>query len=207
VTTWSDRFFGGADPFGLGDLKDRSWFRPLCGWLIAAEAIGLVIASSYVLHAWDSGASWPGEPLLIVPAGLLLFSGQITAIVALFGERREGSSTRRKISWDFVTHGDVRVYALQVVMLAIFYLSIFQAQSVTSSPNWNEGDPAPPTSGCPWPLDSHGSITCVSHPVYVAAGTGLQRFAAGVILGFFAFQLAVLIGFISKRPTPVASST
>jgi hypothetical protein len=145
--------------------------------------------------------------LLIVPAGLLLFSGQIAAIVALFGEPREGSSTRRKISWDFVTHGDVRVYALQVVMLAAFYLAIFQAQSVTSSPFWNEGNPAPPTSGCPWPLDSHGTITCVSHSVYVAAGTGLQRFAGGIILGFFAFQLAVLIGFISKRPASAAAAS
>jgi hypothetical protein len=175
-------------------------------WLIVAEAIGLVIAGSYVLHARDSGTSWPAGPLLIVPASLLLFAGQITAIVALFGERTEGSSTRRKVSWDFVTHGDVRVYALQVVMLAIFYLAILQAQSVTSSPFWNQGNPAPPTSGCPWPLDNHGSITCVSHSVYVAAGTGLQRFAAGIILGFFAFQFAVLIGFIFKRPVPAAAS-
>ena len=204
---WSDRIFGATDPFGWGDLKDRSWFRPLCRWLIVAEVLGLVIAGSYVLHARDSGTSWPAGPLLIVPAGLLLFCGQITAIVAPFGERREGSSTRRKISWDFVTHGNVRVYALQVVMLAIFYLAIFQAQSVSSSPFWNEGNPAPPTSVCPWPLDNHGSISCVSHSVYVAAGTGLQRFAAGIILGFFAFQLAVLIGFISKPSVPVAAST
>jgi hypothetical protein len=200
VSKWTDRLFGGVDPFGFGDLKDRTWFRPLCRWLIVLESIGLLIAGAYVLHAIQGGTSWPAGPLVIVPAAPLLLVGQVTVIVTLLGEPKPGSMTRRRISWDFVTHRDVRIYASQVALVILFYLAVFQGQRAFSSASSNEGNPVGPTSTCRWPLENHGSITCVSHAAYVAAGTSLQRGAAGVILGFFAFQLAILIGFIANRP-------
>jgi hypothetical protein len=44
------------------------------------------------------------------------------------------------------------------------------------------------TAGCPYSLESHGVITCVTRQTYDQAGADLQRFAAGIFLAFFSLH-------------------
>jgi hypothetical protein len=72
---------------------------------------------------------------------------------------------------------------------AIFFLAWLAG--VTAILSLGAGDPSPGSPGCPWPLDSHGVITCVSHAAYLRAGAASERALAGVLLGFFVIHFGV----------------
>ena len=57
---------------------------------------------------------------------------------------------------------------------------------------FNLGGPGTPTPSCRWTLDNQGTVTCVSHATFIAAGAGLQRFASGIALFFYAFILVLI---------------
>jgi hypothetical protein len=73
--------------------------------------------------------------------------------------------------------------------------------AVTAFPALSAGSPMTglPAPGCPWALEDHGTITCVSHAAYQRAGAAGERFAAGVIMGFFVVHFGVMASEIVRR--------
>ena len=66
------------------------------------------------------------------------------------------------------------------------------------------GGPAPGQPGCPYALDNHGSITCVTKGTYDEAGAAEQSLAGGVALAFYCVHLGAALGALgqsTKRPT------
>jgi hypothetical protein len=70
---------------------------------------------------------------------------------------------------------------------------------MTAFPALSHGNPGHGTPACPWPLDNHGSITCVSHSTYERASAAGEPLAAGVVMGFFALHTGVAADDIVRR--------
>jgi hypothetical protein len=70
---------------------------------------------------------------------------------------------------------------------------------MTAFPALAQGSPTSGTPGCAWALEDHGTITCVSHATYQRAGAAVERFAAGVIMGFFIVHFGVTTSEIVRR--------
>jgi hypothetical protein len=82
-------------------------------------------------------------------------------------------------------------------LLFAFFLGWLAA--MTAFPSLSEGSPTTGTPGCPWALEDHGTITCVSHATYQRAGAAAERFAAGVTMGFFVVHFGVMASEIVRR--------
>jgi hypothetical protein len=61
--------------------------------------------------------------------------------------------------------------------------------------------------GCPWPLNDHGVITCVSHATYNRAGAADERFVCGILLFFFALHFGVIASEILRRRRDAGGAT
>ena len=70
---------------------------------------------------------------------------------------------------------------------------------MTAIPASCRGGPTSGMPGCPWPLEDHGAVTCGSHAAYLQAGAAVERFAAGVIMGFFVVHFAVAASEVVRR--------
>ncbi len=82
-------------------------------------------------------------------------------------------------------------------LLGVFFLAWLAA--MTAIPSLSEGNPTTGTPGCPWALEDHGTVTCVSHATYERAGAAGERFAGGVLLGFFVIHFGVVTSEIARR--------
>lgn len=82
-------------------------------------------------------------------------------------------------------------------LVAVFFLGwLVGMTAALSAP---AGTTSPGHPGCPYALNDHGSIECVSRSTYEKAGSSEERFAAGVLTAFFAFQLAAAAGEVNRR--------
>ena len=61
------------------------------------------------------------------------------------------------------------------------------------------GNPAGAGNGCAYRLDDHGVYSCVSRTTYLRAGAGVQRFAAGILLGFYALHTGAALGGLRRH--------
>jgi hypothetical protein len=82
-------------------------------------------------------------------------------------------------------------------LLALAFLGWLSA--VTAFPSLAKGGPADAGDGCAYRLSNHGSYSCVSQQTYQHAGAGEQRFASGILLGFFALHTGAALGGLSGR--------
>lgn len=81
--------------------------------------------------------------------------------------------------------------------MAVFFLGWLAG--MTAFPALSQGNPGHGTPECPWPLDNHGAVSCVSHSTYDRAGAAGERLAAGVFIGFFAIHIGVAVDDIVRR--------
>jgi len=71
--------------------------------------------------------------------------------------------------------------------------------AMTAFPSLTHGGPAGSGGGCPYRLSNHGSYRCVSRATYEHAGAGEQRFASGILLGFFTMHTGAALGGLYRR--------
>lgn len=181
-----------------------------------AETIGRLIAYAAALCA--TGAFLLGvtalirdKPLhgvavLLVPAIPTLAVGQLWAIALINARTRRrtgGWRDRMRASQAMSLNprgfffGDLPSrFARPLLTLAFLgWLS-----AMTAFPALANGGPAGAGGGgCPYRLDNHGSYTCVSRQTYEHAGAGEQRFASGIMLGFFAIHSGAALGGLPRR--------
>jgi len=162
--------------------------------LFICDSVAAIIAASITVHALVWNRSLSGvAPLLIIGIPLLAF-GQVWMLIAL-NARRPKRSERRGPFNQLGLSGEGSTFFFEglskrerYVAIGVFFAAWLSA--FTAFPSFSNGNPATPTSGCPWPLVNHGVRTCVSHSAYLAAGVGLQRLTVGVLLGFYSIHAA-----------------
>jgi len=144
-------------------------------------------------------------PALVVPAVPVLFFGQVWVILLL--NVRMG---RPQGGWRARFSAHVR---MQVSALRFFFPSLpkMQAYGLTALvflawlggmaafPALSQGGPVSAVPGCQWPLENHGSVTCVSYSQYQQAGAAGKQLAAGVLTFFFVIHAGVTLDETVRR--------
>ena len=173
-------------------------------YLFSGDLVAAIVTASIVIHAliWNRPLSGLA-PLLIVGIPLLVF-GQFWMIFAMNARspRRVRQGRIRRFDQLGLTGQKPNFFGgLSRPQTIAVYGTFFAAwlAGITAFPSLSNGNPAPPTVGCKWPLVNHGLQTCVSHSAYLAAGVGLQRFAVGVLLGFYSIHAASSLSEIRLR--------
>ena len=67
---------------------------------------------------------------------------------------------------------------------------------ITAFPSLTNGNPTKGSPRCPWPLEDHGVITCVSHATYLQA---VQRLIRWSPYGIFAMHFGVALSEVRRR--------
>jgi hypothetical protein len=189
----------------------RAWFAlspraELVGRFVACAA-ALCAAGAFVVSftVLVRGKPLDGAPALLVLAVPTVAVGQLWAIAVInsrlprrAGGWRDRIRTNRAMSRNprLVFFGDLPS-RLGRPLLALAFLGWLSA--MTAFPSLVDGGPAGAGDGCPYRLSNHGSYTCVSQQKYEHAGAGEQRFASGILLGFFAVHTGAALGGLYGR--------
>lgn len=151
------------------------------------------------LHAAD---------LLVIPAIPVLVAGQLW-VLALMGNRtpRVVGNSRGRTAANLANQMNPRRLFFGALpdwaaysLLGVAFLGWFLA--MTCIGGISSGGPTSPTAGCPYRLNDHGTYTCVSERSYNHAGASTQRFASGILLGFFTVHTGVALSELRRRRPP-----
>jgi hypothetical protein len=196
---------------GTSSDRARSWFLGspaslrIDQLLAALAGFAALVAVVVILTDLINDQPVTGLDLLLVPAIPLLVAGQVWVIIVLNarGPRLSGPWRTRMATASASRRGQlVRFFGglpkgARVGLFVIFVLAWLSA--MTAFPAISNGGPVSSTPNCPWPLSNHGVLTCVTHDVYVHAGASLQRFAAGILAGFFLMHFGVVMSEVLRR--------
>ncbi len=174
--------------------------------LAAAAGLGALVAAVVVLATGLGGRPLPGIGLLLIPGIPLLFGGQLWMILVMQARMpRVSGGWRAKMSAQMKVQRNPRTFFFPGLpkqaaygLLGVLFLAWLAAMTA-AIPASSQGSPTSGMPGCPWPLEDHGTITCVSHAAYLQAGAAVERFAAGVIMGFFVIHFGVVTSEIARR--------
>ena len=159
--------------------------------LAAADLIGIGGCAGLVLASYVRHRPVDGLALLLVPAVPVLITGQLWAIVYLRRRRSPGSKL-----WELLGGLGKGVAVALIVLAAGGWLAAFTTGAAGLSNGGTDGGSA----GCPYRLRQHTEVSCVSRAEYLRAGAAEQRFAGGVLLGFFSMHAAAaLAGAVRHR--------
>ena len=167
---------------------------------------GGLVAAVVVLATGLGGRPLPGIGLLLIPGIPLLFGGQLWMILVMQARMpRVSGGWRAKMSAQMKVQRNPRTFFFPGLpkqaaygLLGVLFLAWLAAMTA-AIPASSQGSPTSGMPGCPWPLEDHGTITCVSHAAYLQAGAAVERFAAGVIMGFFVIHFGVVTSEIVRR--------
>ena len=143
--------------------------------------------------------------ILLVPAIPVLAIGQLWAIAlinARMPRRTGGWRDRMRASQPLSRNPSTFFFGdlparLTRPLLALAFLGWLSA--MTAFPGLTNGGPAGSGDGCRYRPDNHGSYTCVSQHTYEHAGAGEQRFASGIMLGYFAIHTGAALGGLQRH--------
>jgi hypothetical protein len=163
------------------------------------------VAAVIVVATVLGGRPLPEVALLLIPGIPLVFGGQLWVIFVLNARMpRVSGGWRARMSSQMKVQRNPRTFFFPGLskpagygLLCAFLLGWLAA--MTAFPSLAQGSPTTGTPGCPWALEDHGTITCVSHATYERAGVAGERFAAGVIMGFFVVHFGVVTSEIVRR--------
>jgi hypothetical protein len=173
-------------------------------WL---AALGLACSALVAVYALVAQRAVPSAvALLLIPGVPTLAFGQFWAIVLMQARapRQTGglvARLRQQYKWQsnprqFVFGGlsSAQAYFVGGVFVAAWLLAMTAAVG-----SFSKGSPVRGGPGCPWALDNHGIIRCVSHATYQHTAAAVQRFASGILSAFFAMHFGVASGELRRR--------
>jgi hypothetical protein len=161
--------------------------------------------AAVIVVATVLGGRLPEVALLLIPGIPLLVVGQLWAILVMKARMPSVSGGwRTRMSTQMRGQINPRTFFFPGLpkqaaygVLDVFFLG--WPAAMTAFPSLSQGSPTTGTPGCPWPLEDHGTVTCVSHATYQRAGAASERFAAGVIMGFFVIHFGVATSEMVRR--------
>lgn len=176
-------------------------------WLMRAAATAALVTGVIVVHALVFGRPLPSVALLLLPGVPLLFAGQIR-VISIVQTRRpqplggwlDRMAARARWNRDprsvfFAGLSRPATNALLAVVLLSWLAAVTAFPALITSGNPQRGT----ARSCPWELDNHGQITCVSHATYESASAAAQRFAGGILLAFFVMHFGTISGELTRR--------
>jgi hypothetical protein len=209
-----------AEP-GTGGWQSRLATSPAAPWVASViavvDVVGMIAAATVVTSALVrdrpiEGLSWAFLPL--VPA---VAAGQLWMLGQMMLRQQDGRSVVRRTRFSISVHstgefspGKQRTFFFGDLYPALAYLLLACAIAgwlASLSANVRTGNPVAGQAGCPYPLNNHGSITCVTRALYQHAGASQQRFAAGIAFGFFSIHLGAALGSLPFFRTRAQVST
>jgi hypothetical protein len=174
--------------------------------LVVLDGIAVAVALVFVLAELIDERPLNGLGFLLIPAIPLLVLGQIWIIVTLNARRtpRPSGLLGERVSRPFhrsrssvaSTFRGLSSWGSRVITGGFLLGWLF---AMTATPWITNGNPTSGTAGCPWRLDSHGVLTCVSRHTYLLAGASVQRFACGIFMGFFVAHCGVALSEVKLR--------
>ncbi len=189
----------------------RAWFA----FSHRAEDVGRVVACAAALCATGAvlliiallvrGKPLADAPGLLIVAVPTLVVGQLWTIAVINSRmpRRTGA-LRDRLRANKAMSRKPRAFFFADLparfgrpLLALAFLGWLAA--MTAFPSLMKGGPADAGDGCQYRLSDHGTYTCVSQRTYEHAGAGQQRFATGILLGFFALHTGAALGGLYGR--------
>lgn len=152
-------------------------------------AAAVVIIHDLVVGRAVGASRWAAIILVVIGIGQL---GLWFGYGGRFHPGRKGRPRRvhRTISPPFPT--TPAGVACAVLLSLVIVGGFVQAYLAFRSPIVRFGGPSGPTPSCRWPLDNHGTVTCVSHAAYISAVTEVQRFVLGVAMPFYGFFVMLM---------------
>jgi hypothetical protein len=174
-------------------------------WLALAAGVAALTAGGVVVDALVGGGPVQDIAFALIPGVPLLAVGQlwtIGLINARFPRARRNWRERKSAQMQVWTNPRAvlfpsfpkwAAYGLFVVIVAGWLAALTAFSALT------QGDPVGATRTCPWPLDDHGAITCVSHTRYEQVGVAGERFAGGILFCFFVLHFGVLASEVIRR--------
>lgn len=149
-----------------------------------------------------------GIAILLLPAVPTLALGQVWMIAlinARMPRRTGGWRERMRASQSLGMNPRTFFFGdfpakLAYPLLGLAFVGWLSA--MTAFPALTDGGPSSARHGCPYTLDNHGTYTCVSKQTYEHAGAGEQRFASGILLGFFALHTGAALAGVRRRRQP-----
>jgi len=170
--------------------------------IIAAAASAAAVSFAVSVKALLADRPTTGLTLLLFPAVPILAAGQIWMIAWMnLRHGGPGGSWRQRsgVRTGAAQWPNPRTIILGRIgpkigngLLALAFTGWLLG--MTAFPAIAGGGPAGSGGGCRYRLDNHGSYTCVSERAYHHAGAGEQRFAASIMLAFFAVQTGAALG-------------
>lgn len=194
-TAWTDQSHVGVPP-GIGAPWASSRLGTSVGRVVeAAAGPAAVVAAVVALVDIVMRRPVPGVVLLLLPAIPLLVVGQVLSIAVLYGRSHPNGpvdpAAQDMPMWDrgrrlFFAGLPARWgWSLQAVFM-LAWLS-----GTTAMADLRLGNPTDPVPGCPYPLSSHGIVTCVSQGAYQVIEASEQRIVASALLAFFVIHFGV----------------
>ena len=166
--------------------------------------VALTIAFGFVLFTLVTGHAAAAAGVLLIPAVPALAFGQVWAIVVMNARRPpRGAGWRgRTTAWRGAFNPRVFLFgglAKRVGYVLMVLLFVGWLAGVTAFASSSGGNPTRGHAGCPYALNQHGSIECVSRATYERTQTALQRGVAGILGFFFVFHFGVASGELNRR--------
>jgi hypothetical protein len=176
------------------------------GAICAIAACGLTVSIGLVAYDLVYWQQLRGTTALLIVAIPALAAGQTWAIMVLGARRPENV---RKTRWsyrvsarrdqttarEFFFDGLPKLPSYGLLALA----ALGWLAAMTAWPGLRHGGPASATRSCRYRLNNHGTYSCVSRRTFNHAGADSQRFAAGILAGFFAVHLGTAAAELARR--------
>ncbi len=152
---------------------------------------GLIVAVFISLAALVRGRPFDPAVWLLIPGAPAVFLGQAWGIAVLTARRPPVSGGARRFFFDGLPKLRARVL---LAIAALAWISTMVALA-----GLRDGVPDGGSPACPYRLNNHGSVTCVSRAVYEHTGASEQRLAASVLAGFFVMQFGIAAAELTRR--------
>ena len=181
---------------------------PVAGSIARLVAVGAVLASviclAIALTALAGQRPLDGASGLLVPGVPLLAAGQVLAILVLRSRAPRRSDGRQTATGSRFAGAGMRAVMFQgltrpAVIVFLVSATACWLLAMTALPWIFQGGPGGSTASCPYVLDDHGVVRCVSQATYLRAGAATQRFACGILGGFFAVHAVVAASLLAVR--------
>lgn len=163
---------------------------------------GVVVAAIVLITSLAINRRIPAAIVLLVLGVPVLAAGQLWAILTLGGPGLPRSGRRRRrakfpspdSALAFFRRVPAVVTALLIAGMVFGWVAVLSSFGPLGGGQPERGGPK-----CPYELNDHGSVTCVSKSTFDQAVVAGQRAAAGVFLGLFSFQCVAIWSDVGRR--------
>jgi hypothetical protein len=175
--------------------------------VVFGAGIGMLCASAVALYALAARRPAPWWiALLLIPGIPMLAVGQLWVIGVLNARmprtrggwlartRQQARGQRNPRQFFFGGLPKRQAYTFLCIFYALGLLAIASAIG-----SFSKGTPVRNSQGCPWGLNNHGRVSCISHATYQRSQAKTETFASAILAGFFTMHCGATASELARR--------